>query len=217
MERFLYDLKIQGEAHPRSPLSVAFLNSCVLVACPLKDFCDRETVVKESVRFRHRKSDGKATSSAEAADEKSFSQAINGTTETTENVPIHVERPLDHPHVSHGLPISKLYIFDFDSTLFRSPLPNPNLWAPEVLGTLISDCGWFVEPRTLRDPYIPASPDPSWWDLDVVKEVREAMRSASEQGDSIVTLLTGRRHDLFADRIRELCHAFDPDEPLKFD
>ncbi|KAJ3107353.1 hypothetical protein HDU97_004234 [Phlyctochytrium planicorne] len=171
---------------------------------------------KDSKRFRYSL---KPPSSpiAEKLDEQKFINAANGAAGDANFGLLHGERPTDHPHVFHNVPITKLYIFDFDSTLFRSPLPNPQLWAPEVLGTLISDCGWFVEPRTLRHPYIPASPDPSWWDLDVVAEVRKAMKSATEDGDSVVTLLTGRRHDLFADRIRELCHAFDSNDPLKFD
>ncbi|KAI8855285.1 hypothetical protein BC829DRAFT_485782 [Chytridium lagenaria] len=157
-----------------------------------------------------------ATVSATAEDE-SFTKAVHHDPANALEVPLAVERPLDHPHLFHGVPITKLYVFDFDSTLFRSPLPNAHLWAPEVLGTLISDCGWFVEPRTLRDPFIPASPDPSWWDLDVVAQVRKAMKEAREDGNAIVTLLTGRRHDLFGDRINDICNAFDRADPLKFD
>ncbi|KAI9346411.1 hypothetical protein DFJ73DRAFT_660541 [Zopfochytrium polystomum] len=111
-------------------------------------------------------------------------------------------------------PMTRLCIFDFDSTLFRSPLPNPEVWASDLHGALISDCGWFTEPRTLSAPYVPEQPDLSWWDADVLADVRRAMR---EEEHSIRVLLTGRRHDLFYRRIRSLVDLADPSDPISFD
>ncbi|KAJ3026694.1 UNVERIFIED_CONTAM: hypothetical protein HDU68_005234 [Siphonaria sp. JEL0065] len=96
--------------------------------------------------------------------------------------------------------LERLAVFDFDSTLFRSPLPSPSLWAPELRGSVNSDCGWFVEPRTLSPPYVPPTPGADWWDAAVVDQVRRQRESGA-----LVVLLTGRRHDLFAARVADLC------------
>ncbi|KAJ3328358.1 hypothetical protein HDU76_010112 [Blyttiomyces sp. JEL0837] len=111
--------------------------------------------------------------------------------------------------------LSKLFVFDFDSTLFRSPLPNPNLWTPDLVGALISDCGWFLEPRTLLAPFVPAKPDLSWWDESVLSVVQKTMLENGD--DTVIVLLTGRRHDLFAERIKQLVQSLDDIYPVAFD
>jgi hypothetical protein len=52
-----------------------------------------------------------------------------------------------------------LNIFDFDGTLFKSPLPNRLIFTSQAAGRVMSDCGWFWEPATLAHPYIPLYPD----------------------------------------------------------
>ncbi|KAI9101388.1 hypothetical protein DFS34DRAFT_468711 [Phlyctochytrium arcticum] len=106
---------------------------------------------------------------------------------------------------------TRLFVFDFDSTLFRSPLPNQALWSDALRGALMSDCGWFSEPRTLLSPYIPQTPGPEWWDSDVLSHVFSNL----QRKDTVNVLLTGRRHDMFSERIRELCESHEP--PLAFD
>ncbi|KAI9350188.1 hypothetical protein BDR26DRAFT_915136 [Obelidium mucronatum] len=93
-----------------------------------------------------------------------------------------------------------LAVFDFDSTLFRSPQPNAALWAPELRGCVTSDCGWFLEPRTLAPPLVPAAPPRDWWDAGVVAAV-----AAARAAGAVVVVLTGRRHDRFHARIAALC------------
>ncbi|TPX40585.1 hypothetical protein SeMB42_g05935 [Synchytrium endobioticum] len=109
--------------------------------------------------------------------------------------------------------MTNLKIFDFDSTLFRSPLPNPNLWSPELAGLLISDLGWFTDPRTLGHPGIPLHPDIDWFDRDVVKDALSAMQDPT---NTLAVLLTGRRGSLYGDRVVEICMNLKPD-PLPFD
>ena len=75
--------------------------------------------------------------------------------------------------------INRLAIFDWDSTLFRSPLPNPALWSKELCGTLIGNCHWFADSRTLQHPYVPLHPDISWWDESILKEAESCMKSQS--------------------------------------
>ncbi|KAI8830100.1 hypothetical protein BJ741DRAFT_621104 [Chytriomyces cf. hyalinus JEL632] len=101
-----------------------------------------------------------------------------------------------------------LAVFDFDSTLFRSPLPSADLWAADLRGCVISDCAWFLEPRTLAAPYIPEVPDVSWWDERVVERVRK-LRTADDRDQNLVIVLTGRRRDLFYNRIEQLCRGLE--------
>ncbi|KAJ3123906.1 hypothetical protein HK098_001551 [Nowakowskiella sp. JEL0407] len=125
---------------------------------------------------------------------------------------------------------TSLYIFDFDSTLFRSPLPNHELWSSELHGSLIGDCGWFKERRTLAAPHIPEVPDESWFDVKIKDKVLKLLserkvKKSEEEGDdddgewvsdSIVVLMTGRRLDLFGERIISICKSLKP-VPLNFD
>ena len=101
-----------------------------------------------------------------------------------------------------------LLVFDFDSTLFRSPLPNPKLWSSKLIGKLISDCWWFNDERTLSAPYIPFIPSNDWWNPDVVAKVDAALKNPM----NLVILLTGRNRGKFGERIKELCKMKkDPD------
>ena len=96
--------------------------------------------------------------------------------------------------------ITKLAIFDFDSTLFKSPLPNPEIWSSNFLGKIISDCQWFLEERTLGVPGLPSVPGPEWWNLSILET---AKRSISTK-DTLTILMTGRRKSVFECRILEL-------------
>lgn len=95
-----------------------------------------------------------------------------------------------------------LNIFDFDGTLFSSPKPNPLLFSNEVIGRVMSECGWFVDQRTLSHPFIPIDPDESWWHQETLDCIDYA---------NINILMTGRRRDLFLERISQLARH------LKFD
>ncbi|KAJ3407748.1 hypothetical protein HDU80_007967 [Chytriomyces hyalinus] len=105
-------------------------------------------------------------------------------------------------------PKTHLAVFDFDSTLFRSPNPSTDLWASNLRGSIISDCAWFHEPRTLAASHIPEVPDQSWWDQRVIERVRE-LRTGNSANGNLVIVLTGRRRDIFYDRIEELCKGLE--------
>lgn len=75
-------------------------------------------------------------------------------------------------------------IFDFDQTLFQSPLPNPALWDPSFLGTLTSwnycGTGWWHNPGTLElGPEVEASCWEGWWNEEVVSSVFKVLSSLS--------------------------------------
>ena len=97
---------------------------------------------------------------------------------------------------------TQLCVFDFDSTLFRSPLPNPKLWSSKLAGKLISDCWWFFDARTLQSPYIPENPSNEWWNAEVVEKVAAALANP----ENLVIVLTGRNRRIFDSRIKQLIH-----------
>ncbi|KAJ1944951.1 hypothetical protein EC988_005864, partial [Linderina pennispora] len=85
--------------------------------------------------------------------------------------------------------ITRLAIIDFDNTLFKSPLPNPELWDSSLIGMLMStDLGWFHDARTLSPPYLEHASN--HWIEPVVKLVRKE----TARNDTLVVLLTGRSH-----------------------
>lgn len=80
-------------------------------------------------------------------------------------------------------------IFDFDGTIFNSPIPNRNLWDNKMFGKLMSEThkggyGWFQNPRTLEDRYVSNSD----FNEAVVADVHEAMADVN----TVTVLLTGR-------------------------
>ncbi|KAJ3319324.1 hypothetical protein HDV06_006432 [Boothiomyces sp. JEL0866] len=99
--------------------------------------------------------------------------------------------------------VKKLAVFDFDSTLFKSPLPNPEIWSSRLLGKIISDCQWFMDKRTLNHPYLPLVPGNEWWNLPIVEEAKRKLNS----DEYLVIMMTGRRKDLFHDRLVQLCQS----------
>jgi len=86
-----------------------------------------------------------------------------------------------------------LNIFDFDGTIFRSPVPNPANWDSSAIGKLkatidTNGFGWFQDIVTLSEPYVPARAGEEWF----VPHVKEAVLSSMKDENSITVLLTGR-------------------------
>jgi len=97
-----------------------------------------------------------------------------------------------------------LNIFDFDGTIFKSPVPNRKLWDSTLLGKIMSmktqgGLGWFQDPLTLAVPYVPQNPDDMWF----VQHVKDAVLESMVNPNSKTVLLTGRS-TLYADRIKEI-------------
>eukprot|EP01061_Rhynchopus_euleeides_P014727 TRINITY_DN25405_c0_g1_i1.p1 TRINITY_DN25405_c0_g1~~TRINITY_DN25405_c0_g1_i1.p1 ORF type:complete len:308 (+),score=124.22 TRINITY_DN25405_c0_g1_i1:160-1083(+) len=98
--------------------------------------------------------------------------------------------------------VKELHVFDFDGTLFRSPLPNPANFSPKELGSLKDKGGWFHLPPSLLPPAVPKEPTEEWW-IGHIKEKAHAVLSREE---CKVVLLTGRGV-LFTERVKELTQA----------
>lgn len=86
-----------------------------------------------------------------------------------------------------GLP-TKLHVFDFDKTLFRSP-ERPEGW----------EGGWWGKLDSLSPPLVPKQPDDEWWNDSVVKAAKRAIANA----DVMAVVVTGRLQK-FSLRLTEL-------------
>ncbi|KAG0010422.1 hypothetical protein BGZ80_001499 [Entomortierella chlamydospora] len=96
-------------------------------------------------------------------------------------------------------------VFDFDQTLFQSPLPNPSLWDRSFLGVLTSwnycGTGWWQNPSTLElGPEVEANCWEGWWNEEVVRKVKES----SEDPGCMTLLLTGRYGPTFSQKVIEM-------------
>ncbi|KAJ9624140.1 hypothetical protein H2203_005590 [Taxawa tesnikishii (nom. ined.)] len=104
--------------------------------------------------------------------------------------------------------INAIHIYDFDNTLFSSPLPNKQIWNGPTLGQLQSldhfhHGGWW------HDANILASTGKGWWNEAIVELVQLSM----EQKDALTVLLTGRKESAFADLVTRMVTA----KKLEFD
>ena len=84
---------------------------------------------------------------------------------------------------------TKLYIFDFDGTLFRSP-EKPDQF----------EGGWWGKDYSLSPPCVPQSPGNEWWVPEVVSEANSAINDP----EAISVLMTGRLAKIFSNRMSEL-------------
>ena len=84
----------------------------------------------------------------------------------------------------------KLHVFDFDGTLFKSPMPPPEYWKT------VDD--WFRDPVSLNAPCVPLKPDDSWWIQDTVRAAEKSIADPN----TYAILMTGRHGDQGAMRYR---------------
>ncbi|RYO88306.1 hypothetical protein DL766_003466 [Monosporascus sp. MC13-8B] len=106
--------------------------------------------------------------------------------------------------------IDTIHVYDFDNTLFQTPLPNPKLWNTYTLGQLGSpeifvNGGWWHDSRILAatgDGVEREEPRAwgGWWNEKIVELVRLSMK----QRDALCVLLTGRSESGFSDLIRRI-------------
>ena len=86
--------------------------------------------------------------------------------------------------------ITRIAIFDFDGTLFRSPL-EPDWW---------KSGSWWRSAKSLDPPCVPKKPDSSWWNDAVVSQAKRAAADTK----TLTVLLTGRWAQNFRPRVGEL-------------
>ncbi|KAK3376017.1 hypothetical protein B0T24DRAFT_572572 [Lasiosphaeria ovina] len=106
--------------------------------------------------------------------------------------------------------IKVIHVYDFDNTLFKTPLPNPKIWSGPTIGALANpECfingGWWHDCRILASTGEGlAKEEPKawngWWNEKIVELVRLSM----QQKDALCVLLTGRSESGFADLIKRM-------------
>ncbi|KAF9972764.1 hypothetical protein BGZ73_004042 [Actinomortierella ambigua] len=115
---------------------------------------------------------------------------------------------LDHPAIvfSNDRLLDPVYtagfrslaVFDFDQTLFQSPLPNPALWDPAFIGVLTTwnycGTGWWHNPGTLEL-------GPS------VEESVEQVIRCRQHPTCLTILLTGRNGPTFGTKLVQMVQA----------
>jgi DNA topoisomerase-1 len=84
---------------------------------------------------------------------------------------------------------TKLAIYDFDDTLFRSPV-KPMGW----------EGVWWGDLASLTPPLVPAVPGPEWWNGSVVERARLDIANPN----TVTVMITGRLARKFPDRVRQL-------------
>lgn len=84
---------------------------------------------------------------------------------------------------------TKLSVFDFDHTLFKSPEPPKGYSG-----------NWHIKKDSLSPPAVPEVPGTEFWNLDVVTAAKKELAS----NHSYTILLTGRVDKFFRDRIEQL-------------
>lgn len=123
-----------------------------------------------------------------------------------------VKQFLNSPFCKTNLPAATtpttLDIFDFDSTLFLSPLLSSNLWHSSFINAITTENlmgpGWWRDIRTLEfDQPFDTLQHSSWqgyWNEDVVKAVQMSCQNPSH----LTILLTGRRYHPFHNLIENM-------------
>lgn len=106
--------------------------------------------------------------------------------------------------------ISTIHVYDFDNTLFQTPLPNPRLWNSATLGRLqgpdiFANGGWWHDSRILAatgDGVEREEPRAwnGWWN----EKVAELVQLSMKQKDALCILLTGRSERGFSGLIKRI-------------
>lgn len=106
--------------------------------------------------------------------------------------------------------IKTIHVYDFDNTLFKTPLPNPKLWNGQTLGSLASpeifiNGGWWHDSRILAatgDGVEREEPRAweGWWNEKVVELVKLSL----QQKDALAVMLTGRAERGFSDLMKRI-------------
>ncbi|KAI9676906.1 MAG: hypothetical protein M1817_006745 [Caeruleum heppii] len=115
--------------------------------------------------------------------------------------------------------IRAIHVYDFDNTLFMTPLPNPKLWNGPSIGHLqqpkaFTNGGWWHDARILEATGRGITEEEpraweGWWNEQIASLVLLSM----QQKDALSVLLTGRSEDAFGDIIKRLTAS----KKLEFD
>ncbi|KAJ4291176.1 hypothetical protein N0V90_010374 [Kalmusia sp. IMI 367209] len=109
--------------------------------------------------------------------------------------------------------IRSIHIYDFDNTLFASPLPNKQIWNGPTVGQLASpdvfvNGGWWHDSSILAATGEGVEKEEprawkGWWNENIVSLVELSM----QQKDALNVLLTGRSEHGFSDLIKRIVQS----------
>lgn len=85
---------------------------------------------------------------------------------------------------------SKLVIYDFDDTLFKSPHPQNGY----------SNLNWWNNIASLMPPFVPIVPTAIYWNMNIVNNMVADLNNPQ----TLTVVLTGRGHEIFFKRIRDI-------------
>ncbi|KAL9031224.1 MAG: hypothetical protein Q9196_000724 [Gyalolechia fulgens] len=111
--------------------------------------------------------------------------------------------------------VKALHVYDFDNTLFMSPLPNPKLWAGQTISFLQTqesfiNGGWWHDPRILEATGQGiGKEEPKGWDGWWNEQVVDLVQLSLQQNDTLTILLTGRSEDRFAHLVKRMVASKD--------
>lgn len=138
--------------------------------------------------------------------------ASNATSSNTTYTPTALKRwscDEDHP-LPPVSQIKAIHIYDFDNTLFASPMPNKHLWDQPSIGTLMNENslvngGWFHDNGILGTTGEGLEKEePKAWEGWWNENVAQLCELSHEQNDAFSVLLTGRGEMRFADLIKRM-------------
>ncbi|KAK5113518.1 hypothetical protein LTR62_003387 [Meristemomyces frigidus] len=109
--------------------------------------------------------------------------------------------------------IRNIHVYDFDNTLFASPLPNRQLWNSSTIGSLqaqefLHNGGWWHNPHILAatGQGVEAEERQAWKGYWNEKIVELCDLSAADE-DTLTIMLTGRGEDKFAELLTRMVTA----------
>lgn len=117
------------------------------------------------------------------------------------------QRPPFRPRPPPPCTRPEIHVFDFDGTIFRSPVPSPRLTADPNLASIVTapvfvpgGLGWFQSKRTLQPPCVPWRPEftNAWYIESTCQEIVDSLHRGHH-----VVIMTGREH-WFHERILDL-------------
>ncbi|KAF2086321.1 hypothetical protein K490DRAFT_44655 [Saccharata proteae CBS 121410] len=109
--------------------------------------------------------------------------------------------------------IKAIHVYDFDNTLFASPLPNKQVWNGPTIGQLqgpdiFTNGGWWHDARILACTGEGIAKEEArgyegWWNEQIVQLVELSM----QQKDAFTVLLTGRSEGAFAELVKRILRS----------
>ncbi|KIV82141.1 hypothetical protein PV11_04269 [Exophiala sideris] len=113
-----------------------------------------------------------------------------------------------------GVPtIKSLHVYDFDNTLFSSPLPNPQIWSPPTVGMLqtyetLAYGGWWHDASILAATGDGLEKEePRAWEGSWNETIVQLVELSIQSKDVLTVLLTGRGETNFQDLVNRICNA----------